>query len=94
VGLTGAVTVENGKIVRAGVAWFGMGATPIKARQVEAALVGQPIANLDVQGLAELAVADTAPFDDHHATSEYRRTVGRRLFARTLTERLGVRKSA
>jgi aerobic carbon-monoxide dehydrogenase medium subunit len=94
VGMTGAVTVQNGKIARAGVAWFGMGATPIKARQVEAALIGQSIANLDARGLAELAIADTAPFDDHHASAEYRRTVGRRLFARTLTERLGVRKSA
>jgi carbon-monoxide dehydrogenase medium subunit len=71
-----------------------MGPTPIKARQVEAALVGQSIANLDLGGLAELAVADTAPFDDHHATAEYRRTVGRRVFARTLGEALNVRQAA
>jgi carbon-monoxide dehydrogenase medium subunit len=94
VGLTGAVTVNNGKIDRAGIAWFGMGPTPIRARQVEAALVGQTIETLDVAGLAELAIADTAPFDDHHATAEYRRTVGRRIFARTLAERLDVRKAA
>jgi carbon-monoxide dehydrogenase medium subunit len=94
VGLTGAVTVKDGKIDRAGIAWFGMGPTPIRARQVEAALIGQPVANLDAAGLAELAVADTEPFDDHHATAEYRRTVGRRIFARTLTERLDLRKIA
>ncbi|MDB5967990.1 MAG: xanthine dehydrogenase family protein subunit [Hydrocarboniphaga sp.] len=88
VGLTGAVTVKDGCIARAGIAWFGMGPTPIRARQVEAALLGQPIADLDLAGLAELAVADTAPFDDLHATAEYRRTVGRRIFARTLGERL------
>jgi carbon-monoxide dehydrogenase medium subunit len=94
VGLTGALTVKDGRIDRAGIAWFGMGPTPIKARQVEAALVGQSIAGLDVRGLAELAVADTAPFDDHHATAEYRRTVGRRVFARTLSEALSVRQAA
>jgi carbon-monoxide dehydrogenase medium subunit len=94
VGLTGAVTVKDGRIDRAGIAWFGMGPTPMKARQVEAALVGQSITNLDLRGLAELAVADTAPFDDHHATAEYRRTVGRRVFARTLGEALNVRQAA
>jgi len=94
VGLTGALTVNGGKIERAGIAWFGMGPTPIKARQVEAALLGQSVASLDVQALAELAIADTNPFDDHHATAEYRRTVGRRVFARALSEALDVRAAA
>jgi len=94
VGLIGAVTVQEGRIAQAGIAWFGMGPTPIRARQAEAALIGQPVAGLDVSGLAELAIADTAPFDDHHATAEYRRTVGRRIFARTLRERLDVRQTA
>jgi carbon-monoxide dehydrogenase medium subunit len=94
VGLTGALTVNDGRIERAGIAWFGMGPTPMKARQVEAALVGQSIHGLDARALADLAVADTAPFDDHHATAEYRRTVGRRVFARTLSEALGSRQVA
>ncbi|HEX4376518.1 MAG TPA: xanthine dehydrogenase family protein subunit M [Steroidobacteraceae bacterium] len=94
VGLTGGVTVEDGRITRAGLAWFGMGPTPMKARQVEAALIGQSPGALDPQALAELAIADTAPFDDHHATSEYRRTVGRRIFARLVKERLNTRQAA
>jgi carbon-monoxide dehydrogenase medium subunit len=94
VGLTGAATVSEGRITRAGVAWFGMGPTPIKARQLEAALVGQTVDRLDVRALAELAIAETAPFDDHHATAEYRRTVARSIFARTLSERLGMRQTA
>jgi carbon-monoxide dehydrogenase medium subunit len=94
VGLTGAVTVKDGRIDRAGIAWFGMGPTPMKARQVEAALIGQPIDSLDVAALADLAIADTEPFDDHHASAEYRRTVGRRIFARVLNERVSTRHSA
>ena len=94
VGLVGAVTVEGGKIARAGLAWFGMGPTPIKARQAEAALIGKPIAGLDSRAVAELAIADTAPFDDHHATADYRRSVGQRIFARTLDEALGQRQAA
>jgi len=88
VGLTGALTVQDGKVAKAGLAWFGMGPTPIKARQAEAALLGQAIDQVDHAAIAELAIADTAPFDDHHATSEYRRTVGRRMFARALRETL------
>ena len=94
VGLTGALTVTDGKIARAGIAWFGMGPTAMKARRVEAALVGQSVARLDMRGLAELAVSDTEPFDDHHTTAEYRRTVGRRIFERILRERLDLRQAA
>jgi carbon-monoxide dehydrogenase medium subunit len=94
VGLVGAVHVENGKVARAGLAWFGMGPTPIKARQAEAGLIGMSLDRIDARGLAELAVADTEPFDDHHATAHYRRTVGRRVFARTLAEALNIRQAA
>jgi carbon-monoxide dehydrogenase medium subunit len=94
VGLVGAVHVEAGKIARAGLAWFGMGPTPIKARQAEAALLGQAVGDIDAQAIAELAVTDTAPFEDSHATAHYRRTVGRRIFARTLGEALQNRQAA
>jgi carbon-monoxide dehydrogenase medium subunit len=94
VGMVGALALEGGKIARAGIAWFGMGPTPIAAVQAEQALLGQSIDAIDPQAIAELAVADTAPFDDHHASAEYRRTVGRRIFARTLGEALNIRKAA
>lgn len=86
VGLVGAVVLDSGVVTRAGIAWFGMGPTPIRARQAEQALVGQTLAGIDITALADLAIADTDPFTDHHASAEYRRTVGRRAFARTLRE--------
>ena len=94
VGLVGALVVEGGRIARAGIAWFGMGATPIRARQAEAALIGQAAATLDTAGTAELAIADTDPFDDHHATAAYRRSVGRRIFARALGDALMLKAAA
>ncbi|KHK93265.1 FAD binding domain-containing protein [Novosphingobium malaysiense] len=94
VGMVGALALEAGAIARAGIGWFGMGPTPIRARQAERALVGKALGEIDVQAVAELAVADTAPFDDHHASAEYRRTVGRRIFARTLRETLDIRSAA
>ncbi|HMN46752.1 MAG TPA: xanthine dehydrogenase family protein subunit M [Povalibacter sp.] len=94
IGLVGSLAFDSGRISRAGLAWFGMGPTPMKARQAEQALIGQSLAGLDVRAIAELAVADTEPFDDRHASAEYRRTVGRRIFARTLSDALDVRNAA
>jgi carbon-monoxide dehydrogenase medium subunit len=94
VGMVGALELSGGTVSRAGIAWFGMGPTPIKARQAEAGLLGKALDAIDPVAIAELAVAETAPFDDHHATSEYRRTVGKRIFSRTLREALGLKEAA
>lgn len=94
VGLVGALVVESGKITRAGIAWFGMGPTPIRAKSAEQMLLGQAFDAIDPQAVAERAVADTAPFDDGHASAEYRRTVGKRIFASTLREALKIGEAA
>jgi carbon-monoxide dehydrogenase medium subunit len=90
----GALEIDGGKITRAGLAWFGMGPTPIKARAAEQMLRGRTLAEIDSHAVAERAISDTAPFDDHHASAEYRRTVGKRIFARTLREALDIREVA
>jgi carbon-monoxide dehydrogenase medium subunit len=88
VGMVGALSVGEGKIARIGLAWFGMGPTPIRAKTAEQMLLGQALDTIDPEAVAERAITDTAPFDDHHASAEYRRTVGKRIFARTLREAL------
>lgn len=90
VGIVGALVTEGDKITRVGLAWFGMGPTPIKAKTAEQMLLGQSIDAIDPQAVAERAIADTSPFDDHHASAEYRRTVGKRIFARALREALKI----
>jgi carbon-monoxide dehydrogenase medium subunit len=94
VGLVGALHLDGGKIARAGLAWFGMGPTPIKARKAEAALAGMAPDALDPAEIARLAVEDTDPFTDLHATADYRRRVGTRIFARALSEAFNVRQAA
>lgn len=94
VGLVGAIVAERGTITRAGIGWFGMGPTPIRAVQAEAALIGASLEGIDALSVARAAVSDTAPFDDHHASAEYRRTVGTRIFARALSETLDLRSAA
>ena len=93
-GLVGALELSGGSIVRAGIAWFGMGPTPIRARAAEAALTGRALSAIDPAAVAAAAVSDAAPFDDSHATAEYRRTVGRRIFEKTLREALDLRSAA
>ena len=46
-----AFAVDGGKISKAGIGWFGMGPTPMKSRQAEAALIGQSVASLDLAAL-------------------------------------------
>lgn len=94
VGLVGALHMEGGKIARAGLAWLGMGPTPIRARQAEAALARQAPGAIDPAEVARLAVADTEPFTDHHASADYRRRVGARIFARALSEAIETRQAA
>ncbi len=94
VGLVGALVLEGGRIARAGIGWFGMGPVPVAARQVEAALTGMAVHDLDAAALADFALAECAPFDDHHASAEYRRTVARNVFASTLREALHMREAA
>jgi len=94
VGIVGALVIESGIISRVGLGWFGMGPTPINARSAEQMLRGKSLSEIDLQAVAERAVADTSPFDDHHASAEYRRTVGRRILARTLRDALKIREAA
>ena len=94
VGLVGALHIDRGKIARAGLAWFGMGPTPIKARQAEVSLLGAALGDVDCAGIAELAISETDPFDDHHATAAYRKTVGNRVFTNALTEAIKSRRAA
>jgi carbon-monoxide dehydrogenase medium subunit len=94
VGIVGALSIEAGKIVRAGLAWFGMGPTPLRAKSAELQLIGKSLDEIDPHAVADRAITDTAPFDDHHASAEYRRTVGKRIFARALREALDLREVA
>ena len=77
-----------GRVERAALALFGMGSTPVRAREAEAALRGADAATLDAEEVGRLAVAGTDPADDIHASSSYRRTVGAHLAARAVTAAL------
>lgn len=87
--LTGAACgVEVGgddTITRAAIALLGMGSTPIRASEAEAALVGSTAASQDLGEIAQLAVRDLDPPADIHASGDYRRAVGAHCVERAIT---------
>jgi carbon-monoxide dehydrogenase medium subunit len=94
VGLVCALALDAGKVVRAGIGWFGMGPSPMRSPKAEQALIGQAADGLDLRALGQLAVSETEPMDDSHATAAYRLTVGGRIFQRFIGEALGARRQA
>jgi carbon-monoxide dehydrogenase medium subunit len=92
-GLAGGLYVEGGRITRVGLAWFGMGPTPVRARLAESQLQGRVLAELDFDAVSSQALHETAPFDDHHASAAYRRMVGQRLAVQALKASLELREA-
>jgi carbon-monoxide dehydrogenase medium subunit len=88
-GVTAGLQLDgSGAIARAAVALFGMAGTPVRAPAAEAALIGSHPDPAALREVADLAVRDLEPPDDVHASSTYRRSVGRHLVERSLTRAL------
>ena len=58
-----------------------MAATPSRAREVEAALVGQPFTSATFEAASLAVERDFSPIDDHRGSAWYRATVARNLVA-------------
>ncbi|MBV9285089.1 MAG: xanthine dehydrogenase family protein subunit M [Acidimicrobiia bacterium] len=86
--LTGAVcAVEldgEDKVARSAIGMFGMGGTPLRATDAEAAMAGASVIGLDLEEVGRTAAAQTDPPDDIHASATYRRSVGAVVVARAL----------
>jgi carbon-monoxide dehydrogenase medium subunit len=83
--LCGVTLDAGGRIERTAIGLLGLGAVPVRAPQAEQAITGAAPGDLDMTEIGLLAVADTDPPDDMHATSAYRRRVGAAMAARALT---------
>lgn len=76
------VTVADGKITAARIAFGGMAATPKRAASVEAALVGADWSEAVVMQAAAHLGEDFSPLTDWRASSAYRLEVSKNLFRR------------
>jgi carbon-monoxide dehydrogenase medium subunit len=90
--LAGAVAVVDidaqDRVTTAAIAMFGMGSTPLRAADAELALLGRRAADIDLTGIAQIAVRAADPPDDVHATAAYRRRIGVHLVERVLARAL------
>jgi carbon-monoxide dehydrogenase medium subunit len=86
--LAGAIAVidldDDDRVARAAIAMFGMGSTPLRAPTAEQTLRAYTRAQVDLAAVAQLAVRDTDPPDDVHATGAYRTRACAHLVARVL----------
>ncbi|HEV3104767.1 MAG TPA: xanthine dehydrogenase small subunit [Trinickia sp.] len=81
-----ALELTNGRIVRARVAYGGMAATPKRATQAEAALVGVAWDERTASRAMDALAADYAPLTDMRASSAYRTRIARNLLWRFYLE--------
>lgn len=73
VAVAAAVKVDGGTISEARVGLTNMGSTPLRARAVEEALVGQPATDDAVRAAAAAAAEGTDPPSDLNGDADYRR---------------------
>ena len=67
-----AVEIRDGVVAGARIGLGGVAATPLRARETEAALVGRPWTEETVRIAAGVMAAEGTPMDDHRASSSYR----------------------
>jgi carbon-monoxide dehydrogenase medium subunit len=90
VGVAAALRVDGGTITEARVGLTNMAATPVRARGVEQALVGQPATAETIRAAAERAADGTSPTADGNADVEFRQHLAKVLTGRAVGAAAGV----
>ncbi|WP_190819077.1 FAD binding domain-containing protein [Saccharopolyspora pogona] len=89
VGVAAAVRVSAGTIAEARIGLTNMGPTPIRARGVEQALVGQPATADAIRAAARHAAVGTSPASDASADVDYREHLAEVLTGRAVLAAAG-----
>ncbi len=89
VAVAAAVRVDGGSIAEARVGLTNMGSTPVRARNVEQALAGQPLTPESVRAAAAQAAEGTDPPSDTNGDADYRRHLATVLTARAVLAAAG-----
>ncbi|MEY8827409.1 xanthine dehydrogenase small subunit [Sedimentitalea sp. XS_ASV28] len=80
------ITVDDGIVRAARIAFGGMAATPKRARTVETALIGQPWTATGISAAQDAFDADFTPMSDMRASARYRLETARAMLARYFAE--------
>jgi carbon-monoxide dehydrogenase medium subunit len=89
VAVAATVRVEGGSIAEARVGLTNMGSTPVRARAVEQALVGQPATAESIKSAAAHAAEGTSPAADGNADVAYRQHLAQVLTSRAVSAAVG-----
>ena len=82
--------IADGQVVQASIGAGGVAATPVRARQTEASLVGQPWTQATVTAAMQTLRAECSPISDMRASAAYRVQVLGNLLQRYWLESQGV----
>jgi xanthine dehydrogenase small subunit len=82
--------LSDGRVAQASIGVGGVAATPVRARQTEAALLGQPWTQATVQRAMQTLRAEFTPISDMRASQHYRTQVLGNLLQRYWLESQGV----
>jgi len=80
------VTIEDGRIASACIAFGGMAGIPMRAKNVEAALIGKPWNEDSILSVLGLFSDDFTPLSDMRASAEYRLKTSQNLLLRYFRE--------
>jgi carbon-monoxide dehydrogenase medium subunit len=89
VGVAAAIRTDGGTIAEARVGLTNMASTPVRARGVEEALVGQPATPEVIRAAAGRAADGTSPTADANADVEYRQHLAKVLTGRAVAAAAG-----
>ncbi len=84
------VTVENGTVTAARIAFGGLAGIPKRAAQAEAALLGKPWSFATAQSAATAMAKDFTPLSDMRASADYRLLTAQNLMIRYYHDLAGV----
>lgn len=85
-GVAAVIAAEHGKVTHVRIGLLGAGLTPLRARTVEAALIGEPLDALVLEAACSRVDTDIAPLDDQHATADEKRHLAAVLILRAVRQ--------
>ncbi|MDP1736576.1 MAG: xanthine dehydrogenase small subunit [Caulobacter sp.] len=81
-----SLSIKDGHVANAGVAFGGMAATPKRAAACEAALTGKPWTEATIEAAATALERDFQPIDDMRASAAYRLAGAKNLLRKVFAE--------
>jgi len=88
-----AVILEGETVTKARLAYGGMAATPMRAKNAEAALVGKPFDRASIEAAMAALAEDFTPLSDMRASAGYRMQSAQNLLMKMYLEKLGGTKT-